>query len=83
MRAIRRIKDNFFGRDDPFLQALLKKIKYIPYSTHVNMHIESFGATAPRKIFSTHVATENVGLSTTACVCVGDEIESFDENTLR
>jgi hypothetical protein len=46
------------------------------------IRLSSLGASAPRDIIATQLANANEQ-SSVACVCVGDDIEQFDDNTLR
>ena len=45
------------------------------------MRVQELGATAPRNISRAQLAGNEQPAA--ACICVGDEIEIFDENTLR
>lgn len=47
------------------------------------MRVQELGATAPRQIIAAQLQASNSNGQSAACVCVGEEIETFDENTLR
>jgi hypothetical protein len=47
------------------------------------MKIELLRATDPKNIAACSLASENVALASTAFVCVGDEIETVDDTSLR
>jgi hypothetical protein len=47
------------------------------------MRVLDLEATAPRQIIAAQLQASDGNGQSAACVCVGEEIETFDENTLR
>lgn len=47
------------------------------------MRVADLEKAAPRQIIAAQLQASNSNGQSAACVCVGEEIETFDENTLR
>lgn len=47
------------------------------------MRVQELGTAGPRQIIAAQLQAGMSDGPSTACVCVGEEIETFDENTLR
>jgi len=47
------------------------------------MRVADLETAAPRQIIAAQLQASNSNGQLAACVCVGEEIETFDENTLR
>ena len=47
------------------------------------MRVEELGTAGPRQIIAAQLQASIIDGSSATCICVGEEIETFDENTLR
>lgn len=47
------------------------------------IRIQELGETAPKEIIAKQLQDGGIEKPTASCVCVGDAIETYDDNTLR